>query len=245
MSYIGRVAGVGATQDGNPVLLYGLSGRSPSSRSRIAVIHGNRVSIEPYGEMTPEQKAEASRLIYDAIMTRANNKIGVVSNGNQTSSVLRAYLRRHDANKTAINAMSGALRYWGHEGRVGDRYNTPRIAGMVVVTGNDATLGIVTAENETSPSLATGFYITRGTAGYLSTYTGDGEEPQAPKFNYILDAVREFKIEGKTAQELAEEMYDFMDPEFVVSTAAALWVPSQGRWKLAVKNKLENFIRVN
>mgnify|MGYP001610329855 CR=1 FL=1 len=157
MAYIGRVVGIGKTVDENPVLLYGLSGRSASSRSRIASIHGSRVSIEPYGDMTPEQFTEASRLIYDAIMTSAVNTVGVVSNGKQTGSIYRGYLKMHDANNTARNATGRALRYWGHEGKVGDRYNTPRIAGMIDVRSNDAAVGIVTAENENSGPLATGY----------------------------------------------------------------------------------------
>ena len=138
MSYIGRVVGVGATKDGNPVLLYGLSGRSPPSRARIAVVHGSRVAIEPYGEMTPEQMSEAQRLVYDAIMISNTSAIGVVSNGKQTGSIYRGYMRKHDASGRVMkdvsvpttNSINRALKRWGHEGKAGDRYRTPRTAGM-------------------------------------------------------------------------------------------------------------------
>ncbi|MBI4177702.1 MAG: hypothetical protein HY516_05060 [Candidatus Aenigmarchaeota archaeon] len=237
MAYLGRLVGVGATHDGNPVLLYGLSGRSASSRSRIAAVHGTRVAIEPYGEMTPEQKTEAERLVYDAIMVSAIKGIGVVSNGKQTGSIFDGYLRRHDANNTAISAISRGLRRWGHEGRVGDRYNTPRIAGMVCIPGNDVALGIITAGNEESEFLAAGHYPLKGVAGLLSTYTGESDEPRAPEFRHIRDAVKELRIEGRTAQELAKEMYGSMDPDFAVASAAAMWVPLNKKWQLAVKNK--------
>ncbi|MBI3412821.1 MAG: hypothetical protein HY051_01945 [Candidatus Aenigmarchaeota archaeon] len=249
MAYIGRVAGVGATNEGNPVLLYGLSGRSPSSVSRMAVVHGGRVSIEPYGVMTLEQKAEASRLVYDAIHTtrqwtpRGFVHFGIVSNGRQTGSIHRDYteaIREGSFLSPPQNIISTALMRWGHEGKVGDRYDTPRIAGMINVGSATAALGIITAENENRSQLhiARGFRnLTRGSMIYLSTYTGESAEPEAPKFEAVSEAVKTRRIEGRTARELAEEMYAFMDPEFVVASAAALWVPQNEIWKLAAKNK--------
>ena len=52
------------------------------------------------------------------------------------------------------------------------------------------------------------------------------------------------QIEGKVVKELAEEIYASMDPDFVVSAAAAVWISTpvkgnnlKGRWELSVKNK--------
>ncbi|MBI1972100.1 MAG: hypothetical protein HYS53_02260 [Candidatus Aenigmarchaeota archaeon] len=243
MSYTGCVVGVGSTNKCNPVLLYGLSDRTAPGVSKIAVVRGSLVSVEPYGDMTPEQKAETSWLVYNAIMTSASGRMGVVGSGKQTGSVFKDYVRRRDANNTADNNVSRALRRWGHEGKVGDRYNTPRIAGMVDVFMFNAgymgcsALGIVTAENEKSPTLAADVDLTRGSMAYLSTCTGEGAEPEAPKFQAVSEAVKTRRMEGRTAKELTEEMYDFMGPEFFVSSAAAVWVPSRGGWELAVKNR--------
>ncbi len=250
MSYIGRVVGVGATKDGNPVLLYGLSGRSASSRSRIAVVHGNRVSIEPYGDMTPEQKAEASRLVYDAMRTtgQKHRKVflpfGVVSNGKHTRSIYRKEWSDvntgHYPFDPAAILVGKTLQRWGHEGKVGDRYNTPRIAGLIELnpdTGHGYhVLGMVTDKSRYPNNVAV-VPATKGLVNCMSTYTGEGAEPEAPSFKHVGEIIRKIRIEGKTTQQLAEEMYEFMDPEFVVSSAAALWVPGEGKWKLAVKNK--------
>ncbi len=184
--------------------------------------------------MTPEQFAEASRLIYDAVMTKNAGAVGVVSNGKQTGSIYRGYLKMRDANNTAKNAIGRALKHWGHEGKVGDRYNTPRVAGMVDVCSNDFAIGIVTAENEKIGPWAGSVGTTKGSIFYLSTYTGEGEEPQS---NKGMAASTVCNIESRTVGDLAQEMYGFMDPDFVVSSAAALWVPGKGRWELAVKNK--------
>lgn len=255
MSYIGRVVGVGATQDGNPVLLYGLSGRSPSSRARKAVVHGSRVAIEPYGEMTPEQKAEADRLIYDAIATTGPQHwkgflpFGVVSNGKHTRSIYRKEWAQVDAGNYAFDPaavmLGKTLQRWGHEGKVGDRYNTPRIAGLIELnpaTGHEYhTVGIITDKTKYPHNVAV-VPVIKGQANLISTYTGASTEPEAPRFNNFLEEIiRKTRIEGKTVQQLAEEMYEFMDPDFVVASAAAMYVPSKDTreigWKLAVKNK--------
>lgn len=250
MSYIGRVVGVGATQDGNPVLLYGLSGRSAPSRSRVAKIHGNRVAIEPYGDMTPEQQAEAARLVYDAIATTGPKHwqgfipFAVVSNGKHTRSIYRKEWSDVNAGHYAFDPagilLGKILHRWGHEGKVGDRYNTPRIAGLIELNPDTGhrydVLGIVTDKSHYPNNVAV-VPKTEGLANYISTYTGESAEPEAPSFKHASEMVKKIRIEGKTAQELSDEMYEFMDPEFVVSSAAALWVPKNSRWELAVKNK--------
>ncbi len=248
MAYIGRVTGVGETVDGNHVLLYGLSGRSPSSRARTAVVYSGRVAIEPSGDMTPEQAAEAQRLIYDAIMVSNFFKLGVVSNGKQTSDIFRK-LRTNQFKRMMLFIppvyaetclVDEVLVKWGHEGKAGDRYNTPRIAGAV--EANDTgfkVLGIITEKNQDIGELSTYVHIGRGTAQFVSTYSGQGAEPAAPDFKDVFGLAHRSRrmIEGKNASELAVEMYESMDPNFVVSSAAALWVPSKKKWELAVKNK--------
>ncbi len=247
MAYIGRIVGVGETVDENPVLLYGLSGRSPSSRARTATIYGGRVAIEPSGDLTPEQAAEAQRLIYDAIMVSNFFKFGVVSNGKQTDDMFKKI--KSNQLKCMVPLVSaydeaclidGVLRKWGHEGKVGDRYNTPRISGAAEAhdTGFKV-LGIITDKNQDASELSAHLNVRKGTAQYVSTYSGQGAEPAAPEFKDVFDLAyrSEFRILGETAYDLAAEMYRFMDPDFVVSSAAALWVPSKKKWELAVRNK--------
>ncbi|MBI1971663.1 MAG: hypothetical protein HYS53_00015, partial [Candidatus Aenigmarchaeota archaeon] len=187
--------------------------------------------------------AEASRLVYDAIRTSNWLRLGVVSNGRQTGDIFRKltskkllgwfpFYRRDE-----ISDIGDVLKRWGHEGKVGDRYNTPRIAGVIDASGGHSWLGMITAEKEDGMYNVARIRRDRGQARYISTYTGEGEEPQATGVKEVANPANKQKIAGRKAQELAEEMYGFMDPAFVVAAAAALWDPQQKRWELAVKNK--------
>lgn len=255
MVYTGRRVAVGLTSDNEPVLLYGVEGRSEASRSRIAIVHGSRVSIEPAGQLTPEQEAMKSRIVYDAIMSNAEKKTAVVSNGRHTGSIFRAYMKEFGGDWPARETdahwlVSRVLKRWGHEGKQGDRYNTPRIAGLFDRRYGlvPCVLGIVT-EQVMSKDYDWWLNTTRalsesGAIRYITTYTGETEEPQAPVFQSASEITKTQHIEGKTAQELAEEMYTFMDPNVVVCAAVALWVSTpvegsypKGKWELAVKNK--------
>ena len=44
-------------------------------------------------------------------------------------------------------------------------------------------------------------------------------------------------ITGETAEKIADRLYEWMDERFVVFTAAALWMPFEKSWRLAVRNR--------
>jgi IMP cyclohydrolase len=84
MEYPGRMIVVGATANKIPVVIYGLSGRSDSSKARVLKNDGLRVFTEPTDQEKLE-KGDPALLIYNAVLS--DGETTVVSNGAQTNLI--------------------------------------------------------------------------------------------------------------------------------------------------------------
>lgn len=264
--YIGRVVGVGLTEEGKPAVVYGVSGRSPGSMARVAhryptrVFIGSSLTTKPYDKLTELDKdalrafsrlgwynsdskageisrelvrelsleemgilrkqIEDERLIfYDGIKTDVFG--AVVSNGRHTRGIHRSY------------DVEGILRHWGPELDGPDKTPyTPRIAGLAELGFDHADLGITSRPREVT------MFTSDMVPGYidgLSTYDPDPDKPNEIVINYS-PSLLELPAKGETSQELADALYKWMDPKFVVCTAAAV---HHGKWDLAVRNRTE------
>ena len=222
-SYLGRIVGMGLTSDGNPLLLYGVSGRSEMSKQRMAVadIHAGIVRIDPIGELTPEQEANRDLIIYNAM--KLNPELAVISNGRQTDEIFDLVTRFHDPNRL-LTVLYGM-------GPEPDKYGTPRIGG--VFFNNEAQEGIVFKDEEIPEGKRVKIWpvnLRRGMIEFTSTYNGSISNPEPPTYPYTISR----RVSGTSVQELAHEMYDAIDSDLVVCAVAA--VLTGGNWDLAVRN---------
>jgi len=222
-SYLGRIVGMGLTSDGNPLLLYGVSGRSEPSKQRRAYpdIHAGIVRIDPIGELTSEQEAIRDLIIYNAM--KLNPTLAVVSNGRQTDEIFDLVTRFHNPNRL-LTVLYGM-------GPEPDKYSTPRIGGAFY--NNGAKEGIAFKDEALPAKKRSEIWqvdLGRGRVEFTSTYNGSISNPEPPPHPYTISR----RVSGGSAQELAQELYDAIDPNIVVCAVAA--VLTDGNWNLAVRN---------
>jgi len=225
--YLGRIISVGSTSGGRPCCAYAVSGRSISSKRRKAVIRDEKITIEPHGQVSEEQGCQASLIFYDCIISRDDPPLVVIGNGKQVNPIFNI-----SSAENLSKIMLNELKKYGPEP---DRYSTPRIVGALKkssINGEWASyFGMVTSDKIDVDSLG----IERNRMVYLSTYTGKGAEPKAPQLTDIKKFLRDIDLEGDTAKALADSIFNWVDPDFVVCTASAVWMGDF--WELAVKNR--------
>lgn len=236
--YLGRVVGVGATDKGDAFAVYAVSGRSEGSRQRRLEIEDDRtVRVKSLGEPTPDQLEKNDIFFYPAIRIGFSEYAGpfaVTSNGSQTEPIVEK-VNKGSYDEAGV-AMRDVLEETGHEGMIGDGYNTPRVAGTSLPDhpGVRDCLGLVSDKGTRicSPERFWGYI------NWLPTYIGGLNEEG--KYDIVVchehDNRMRKGIHSLDAQELADELYDWMNPDLVVSTGAAVFERNPDRWSLAVKN---------
>jgi IMP cyclohydrolase len=234
MVYLGRIVGVGLNEEGKPFGVYSISGRSPPSKERKAeLIEDYRVRIGPSGELTAEQRDMEDLIFYNAIIANGNTGKATITNGRQTDKT--NYHLNNDINMQYNPCSCIAAGFIANGGAEPDKYRTPRIGGTLNGPDGKVSLGIVTESGMIvrDIELVFGDFI-KENVDYVSTYAGSPSDPREVVIPTLQIPGGNFSLYGKTAQKLADNMYDWMDKDFVVAAAAALW--DDGEWKLAVRN---------
>ncbi|MCP8304041.1 MAG: hypothetical protein H3Z50_01005 [archaeon] len=225
--YLGRIIAFGSTREERPCCAYAVSGRSRSSKARKAVVYDKKITIEPLGQVSEEQRYQASLIFYDCIISREDPPLVVIGNGRQVNPIFNI-----SSSEDFPTTMSRVLKEFGPEP---DRYSTPRIAGALKkysINGDWVSyVGMITSDNIDVKFIG----IQRNKLIYLATYTGEGAEPRAPQLTDIKKILKKIELEGDTAKDLADSFFDWVDPDFVVCTASAVWMGDL--WELAVKNR--------
>ncbi len=233
MVYLGRIVGVGLNEDGRPFGVYSVSGRSPPSKERKAeLIDDCRVRIGPSGELTDDQRVMEDLIFYNAIIANGNTGKATITNGKHTD--ITDYSTNSDI--VVDNPCSCiAAGFLANGGAEPDKYRTPRIGGILYGPDEKSSLGIVTEFGMivSDIDIVSGGF-NKENVNYVSTYAGDPANPREVVIPGLTIPGGNFPLYGKTAQKLADNMYDWMDRDFVVATSAALW--DNGKWKLAVRN---------
>ncbi len=240
--YLGRVVGLGLLEDGKPFAVYGISGRSEASKAREAKI----VKGEIFG-------GNPDLLLYDAMVLGPER--AVVSNGKHGEDIYERLEKRdakvvitmgkrsgkqflHIEKQTKKSPQLGLqlgldsiLEEWDAEP---DAYRTPRIAGVIEMDETKRfLLGIAAEKGITTVS----FSNPKGGKAYLvTTYLGkEGSyDVVSPKgFPETFESFFQLELPGKTPQELADNLYEWLDEKIRVCTAGAVW---DGSWKAAVRN---------
>ncbi|MEK6801028.1 MAG: IMP cyclohydrolase [Nanoarchaeota archaeon] len=216
MEYPGRFIAMGMNEAGFPTVVYGITGRSPSSQARRLVEKDNTISVEPT-DIDLVNQGDPSLLIYPAIII---DNLGVgVSNGAQTPFI--RLIRSSEAGLAYIPAAAliSAHRNWEHEP---DAPNfTPRISGYMPTFSGDPALAIIKRSVEgVSERHCFEVPMLPGIGRLISTYTGVNQDP-LPSFSGSPLPIR---IVGNSTEDIAQRFYSALErtdgKDFRVSVAA-------------------------
>ncbi len=200
LEYPGRLIVIGAAPDGGrAVIIYAITGRSPSSQARRLVLRDGGIWVEPTDEATLKQ-GHVDLLVYPAVLfTRAGL---AVSNGKQTTDVRD----RLTPGAGPVPALAAALASWDFEPDA--PIFTPRISGCLA--GGAAGLSVV-RRGPSGETLRNYFeaVLRPGEGRLVSTYEGPNADP-LPVFR---GEPRFVDLAGSTAAETAEDAYRSLGPE--------------------------------
>jgi len=198
MEYPGRVIILGRDpSDECDVIVYAVTGRSPSSQARRLEQDGNAVVTKP---TDPEilKTGNPDLLVYPAVCF---GRRPAVSNGKQTEDVARAGADR------PVAALEAGLRNWSFEPDA--PIFTPRISGLLWPDGRAALSLIKRGDDGTARRLYFEFLLRPGRAEMIATYAGPNQNP-LPVFRG--EPLPLTLTEG-TARANAEAFYEALRPD--------------------------------
>ncbi len=200
MEYPGRLIILGKDLFGSyVVVVYAVTGRSPSSQARKIIAKKNGAWVEPYDEMTLK-RGNVDLLVYPAIQI---SKGIAVSNGKHTSAIRDCLAQQ----KNPVEVLSNALEKWDYEP---DAPNyTPRISGCVIKP-EKAALGIIKrAPDGSAYKKCYEISLINGKGKMIATYTGDNSNPLPSFEGEPLDV----DLYEKSPAETAEAVYKALGPK--------------------------------
>jgi len=197
MTYPGRLIAVGRDVSGAfNVVIYAITGRSPSSQARRLIAEGNAVWTKP---TDPEvlNKGNPDLLVYPALVLGAGI---AVSNGKQTVDI--------DAGGqgSPVHVLDSALKTWSFEPDA--PIFTPRISGCVLPS-NRAALSVI-RRADGGEALRSFFELpfVPGKGQMISTYQGENRDP-LPSFQ---GEPFDLEFEEISAAAMAEAVYESLGP---------------------------------
>jgi IMP cyclohydrolase len=224
MEYPGRVIVIGMSPAGDQVVMYAITGRSPSSQARKLERAEDRILVKPTDEETL-RSGDPELLIYPAIIIE---KGIAVSNGKQTEDIPL----RFSAAQRPIEVLDSALHRWEYEP---DEPNyTPRISGCVF---NGAALSIIKrGDNGSAIREYFELPLIAGRGRMIATYTGTNLNP-LPSFS---GEPLEVGLPYRSADEAVTALYEALGPagknDFRVAAAT---VYRAAETSVALKNRHE------
>jgi IMP cyclohydrolase len=229
--YPGRQLFLGLTLINNPCFAYLVTGRSPESRERKAVMIGDTIRIGPLGNQPYDPLRHYAAVKYDN-----NSGVAAVSNGIQTEAIFETYkLLFNTASQPAKEHIETILEGAGAEP---DSYHTPRIAGMIT-NSSDKTgpLFIIGIKTYNQPAKGTILKLEPGTMMGISTYKGSLDSPEARDPAATLPRI---SFKGVTAEEIAAYLFDISAADYKgndIRVCSVGGVRSEsGAWQMAIKN---------
>ena len=232
LEYPGRLIAIGAaSKGGQAVILYAITGRSPSSQARKLVSRDGGIWVQPTDEATLKQ-GNVDLLVYPAVLIGRGGL--AVSNGRQTADIRD----RLTPGAGAVSALSAALAAWDFEPDA--PIFTPRISGCLA--GGSAGLSVL-RRGPSGQTLRNYFEVglRPGEGRLVSTYEGPNAEP-LPVF---CGEPRFIEIPGSSAAETAAAVYDSLAPapsgrDFRVAVACVFASPLEpGRNDIRIINRHE------
>jgi len=197
--YPGRIIIIGRDITGkNEVVIYAITGRSPSSQARKMELEDDAVWARPTDEEALK-KGNIDLLVYPAILL--SNGIAV-SNGKQTMDIKTCLGQGQNPEEV----LELALHEWDYEPDA--PIFTPRISGCVLPQKKAALSIIKRAPNGSSIRNIFEIPLKAGKGEMISTYEGEDKDP-LPAFT---GEPIEVEIKEKKAYDMAAAVYDALEP---------------------------------
>jgi len=197
--YWGRLIIIGADKSGdNPVVIYVITGRSPSSQARRLEVKPDGIWVKPVREEILK-KGNINLLVYPPFLFSQGI---AVSNGKQTADIKASFNQSQNPKEILISG----LRNWEYEPDTPTF--TPRISGCVI-PGKKAAFSIIKRGLDGS-SIKSYFDIPLipGQGKMISTYTGENTDPLPSFLGEPIDVV----IKEKNSEETAKAIYNVLGP---------------------------------
>jgi IMP cyclohydrolase len=230
--YPGRQLFIGMTMNGNPAVVYLVTGRSPASRERKATPGDNGVIIGPIGNQPYDPLRHYTGVKYDPV-----SGVMVVSNGIQTDAVFETYKLLYNTN--SIPSKDFIEKLLDGAQAEPDSLHTPRIAAVITNTADNKPVFIVGIKTYDKPARAFQIEPAPGTLSGISTYKGSMETPEGSDPSLGLADI-EFK--GKTAIELAEHLFEiskaaYNGDDIRVCAVGGIRSDDKHNWQVAMRNR--------
>ncbi|MEA3420270.1 MAG: IMP cyclohydrolase [Acidobacteriota bacterium] len=230
--YPGRVIILGRDRSGeNNVVVYAITGRSPSSQARKIEFEKDTAWVRPVDDEILN-KGNIDLLIYPAILISGGI---AVSNGKQTLDIKNCI---HQS-QNPVKILELAHSRWNYE--PDDPAFTPRISGCIIPE-NRAALGIIKrAEDSSSTKNYFEVPLNAGKARMITTYTGENIDP-LPSFD---GGSVDLDLFGKTADDVAGDVYYAMgskihDEDFRVSVICIFYKELEAnKYDISIINRCE------
>lgn len=198
--YPGRVIIIGRDESGKKeVVIYAITGRSPSSQARKLELEDNAIWVKPTDEETLERRRR-ELLLYPAIIFSRGI---VVSNGKQTMDIKACLGQKQNP----VEVLALALHKWDYE--PDSPIYTPRISGCVLFQKKAALSIIKRAPDGSSMRNIFEIPLVAGKGKMIATYAGEDKDP-LPIF---AEEPADIEIKEKRADDMAEAVYDALEPE--------------------------------
>ena len=227
MVYPGRVIIIGKNPRGESVVMYAITGRSPSSQARKLEIDEaeKKIYVTPTDEDTLKT-GNPDLLVYPAVIC---GKGIAVSNGKQTEDVFKSL----ETGANPVEILFKSLRVWEYEP---DEPNyTPRISGCVADGA-----GLSLLKRAEDGSVIRNYFeipMIPGRGKMVATYTGVNRNP-LPSFS---GKPRDVDMPWSSVEDAVDAMYEALgpatgQPDFRV-TAASVFANADGTFSMKVKNR--------
>jgi len=198
--YPGRVIILGKDKSGEKeVVIYAITGRSPSSQARKLELEDDGIWAKPTDEEVLK-KGNRDLLVYPAILFSQGI---VVSNGKQTTDI-KACLGE---GRNPAEVLALALSNWDYE--PDSPIFTPRISGCVLPQKKAALSIIKRGPDGSSMRNTYEIPLTAGKGKMIATYAGENKDP-LPSF---CEEPVNIEIEEEMADDMAEAVYNALEPE--------------------------------
>ncbi len=227
--YPGRQLFLGLTMTKEPCFAYIVTGRSPESRQRKAILIENTVRIGPLGNTSYDPLRHYTGIKYDN-----TSGIAVVSNGIQTEAVYETYKLLFNVSTPATKDFLEKLLNGANAEP--DSLHTPRITGVIIVNKSSSVfiIGIMTYQTSAST-----YQVSPKTGSMIgvATYQGNLDNPQATNPD---KALFELKFDGNNPYDLAKYLYDISAATYKgedIRVCAVGGIYSSNSWNIDILNR--------